>query len=128
MAVVTLVEGSELDELRVPGLGDAVRDLHMEWFHLPIRDYAVPDGAAEQEWARVGEALRGFLRAGGNVLLHCRGGLGRSGMMAARLLVELGWDPEQAIAAVRRARPHAIETEEQLSAVRRTRAIRPPGA
>jgi ADP-ribosyl-[dinitrogen reductase] hydrolase len=61
------------------------------------------------------------LQTGGSVLIHCRGGLGRTGTIAARLLVELGWQPRAAIEAVRGARPGAIETPQQerhvLSAV-----------
>jgi hypothetical protein len=44
-------------------------------------------------------------------------------MIAARLLVELGMAPEQAIRDVRRARKGAIETPAQLALVRRTKAI-----
>src|SRR5690349_3400333 len=41
--VVTLVEEDELERLQVTGLGEAVRDRHMEWLHLPIRDRSAPD-------------------------------------------------------------------------------------
>ena len=51
--------------------------------------------------------------AGCDVLVHCRGGLGRAGTIAARLLVELGMEPETAIASVRAVRPGAIETSDQ---------------
>jgi ADP-ribosyl-[dinitrogen reductase] hydrolase len=54
-----------------------------------------------------------FLRRKLNVLVHCRGGLGRAGTIAARLLVELGMEPTKAIASVRGVRPGAIETSEQ---------------
>jgi protein-tyrosine phosphatase len=60
------------------------------------------------------------LRSGGNVLVHCRGGLGRAGMIAARLLVEEGVPPETAMTAVRAARPRAIETPAQERWVRRS--------
>ena len=49
--------------------------------------------------------VRAILRAGFNVLVHCKGGLGRAGTVAARLLVELDWAPADAIAAVRAVRP-----------------------
>ena len=98
----------------------------MEWIHLPIRDVSIPDASAEATWKCAGEALRDLLRSGSNVLLHCRGGRGRSGMMGARLLVELGWDPEAAIQGVRQVRPSAIETNEQLLAVRQAMAIPTP--
>ena len=59
------------------------------------------------------ETLRNALLAGHRVLVHCRGGLGRAGTVAARLLVELGVPAVEAIRRVRAARPGAIETIEQ---------------
>ena len=112
-AVVTLVEDHELASLRVAALGDAVRGAHMAWYHLPICDAGVPGLAFEETWDDAGAQLRAIMRDGFNVLVHCKGGLGRAGMIAARLLIELGWLPDQAIAAVRRVRPGAIETNAQ---------------
>jgi ADP-ribosyl-[dinitrogen reductase] hydrolase len=60
-----------------------------------------------------GEELRSILRRKLDVLVHCRGGLGRARTIAARLLVELGMEPVNAIASVRAVRPGAIETREQ---------------
>ena len=59
------------------------------------------------------------------MVFHCRGELGRSGMIAARLLVELGWAPDKAIAAIRHVRPGAIETRSQEQVVMAARPIRP---
>ena len=63
-------------------------------------------------------ALLARLRDGESIVLHCKGGLGRTGMVAARLLVELGCTPEEAIVAVRQARSGTIETREQEAYVR----------
>jgi ADP-ribosyl-[dinitrogen reductase] hydrolase len=50
--------------------------------------------------------------------MHCRGGCGRSGTIAARLLVELGLaEPAEAIQKVRFSRPCAIERPEQEAVV-----------
>ena len=54
-----------------------------------------------------------MLREDRNILVHCRGGLGRAGTIAARLLIEIGIDPKIAISEVRAVRPGAIETVEQ---------------
>ena len=65
---------------------------------------------------RAGRAMmRG---AGSNVLVHCKGGLGRAGVIACRLLIELGMKPSEAIVAVRNVRPGAIETAAQLDYAR----------
>jgi ADP-ribosyl-[dinitrogen reductase] hydrolase len=58
------------------------------------------------------------MRDGFDVLVHCKGGLGRAGTIAARLLVELGTDPDVAIRQVRKVRPYSIETAEQAAHVR----------
>ena len=112
-AVVTLLEPAELSLLKVERLGEEVLRRNMSWFHLPIADVSTPDERFEQEWDVAGEELRSILRSGSNVLVHCRGGLGRAGTIAARLLVELGMDPATAIASVRAVRPGAIETSDQ---------------
>jgi hypothetical protein len=121
--VLTLVEPAELTALKVPDLGAEIVGRGIAWRHLPIADYAVPTEAFEHQWATQGPEIRALLRSGADVIVHCKGGLGRAGMMAARLLVELGMAPEQAIREVRRARKGAIETPSQLALVRRTVAL-----
>jgi ADP-ribosyl-[dinitrogen reductase] hydrolase len=122
--VVTLVEAEELELLAVTGLEAAVARHGMQWLHLPIRDVSVPDAAFEQQWQATGAKLRATLRRGGRLLVHCRGGLGRAGMISARILVEFGMPAAAAIAAIRRARsPSAIETIEQENHVRSCRLV-----
>ena len=121
--VLTLVEPAELKALKVPHLGEEIRGRGLDWRHLPIADYSVPAEAFEKEWEAHGREIRALLRSGSDVLVHCKGGLGRAGMIAARLLVELGMAPEQAIREVRRARKGAIETPAQLGLIRRTKAL-----
>lgn len=118
--VLTLIEPAELKELKVPLLGHEIRQRGIEWRHLPIADYSVPTKKFEDEWLTHGREIREMLRNGDDVLVHCKGGLGRAGMIAARLLAELGMDPEEAIHAVRHVRKGAIETPSQLALVRRT--------
>jgi ADP-ribosyl-[dinitrogen reductase] hydrolase len=125
-AVVTLVEDHELAALKVEGLGAAVEDRHMAWHHLPIADVHPPGRDFEARWAEVGEGLRARLRDGFGVLVHCKGGLGRAGTIAARLLVELGVEPAEAIRAVRAVRPGAIETEAQEAHVHACRPVPEP--
>ena len=62
------------------------------------------------------------LRDGFDVLVHCKGGLGRAGTMAGDLLVQLGVDAERAVELVREARPGAIENQEQEYRVLRAHA------
>jgi ADP-ribosyl-[dinitrogen reductase] hydrolase len=112
-ALVTLMESHELELLGVSGLGDIAVSQGMDWYHLPVRDVSVPSAMFEDQWADVGETLRTRLLDGQSIVVHCRGGLGRTGMVAARLLIELGDEPVLALQRVRAARPGAVETVEQ---------------
>jgi len=98
------------------GAGDLPRWLkakRLRWVHFPVVDFQAPrDGA---DWSVVSVPAAQLLDWGGTVLLHCRGGLGRSGMVALRLMIESGEDPAAALARLRAARPGAIETEPQLA-------------
>jgi len=111
-AVVTLAEPKELILLR-EYLGQEVRRGRMLWFHLPIVDVSTPADEFERQWQTAGDELRTLLRSGRDVLVHCRGGLGRAGTIGARLLIEVGMEPATAIRQVRAMRPGAIETREQ---------------
>ncbi len=112
--VVTLVGSDELESLGIARLGEEVRRRHMEWHHWPIRDGEVPDAAFEAAWPARSAMLRSLIARGGRVLIHCRAGLGRTGMVGARLLVETGMAASEAIATVRTSRPGAIETAAQV--------------
>ncbi len=127
-ALVTLMPGSELRSVGVSpvGLGAGARAAGLEWHHLPIRDVDVPDAAFEEAWCYAGPRLHRHLQRGALVVLHCLGGLGRSGTIAARLLVEQGESAATAIARVRAARPGAIETPAQESYVHACRSLSDP--
>ena len=111
--VVTLIEDHEFRLLSVQALEREVRELGMDWLHLPILDVSVPDSHFEQLWGTVGETVHSRLDAGERILIHCRGGLGRTGEVAGLILVERGIRPQDAIRQIRAVRPHAIETSEQ---------------
>jgi ADP-ribosyl-[dinitrogen reductase] hydrolase len=56
-------------------------------------------------------------------VVHCKGGLGRAGTIAAKLFIELGHSPDDAVRRVRAARPGAIETPSQRDYVLAQRAV-----
>lgn len=122
-AVVTLLQPREMEDLDVVRLGPETEARHMSWFHLPIADVSIPDVRFERDWIRTGEILRGLLRRGFDIVVHGRGGLGRAGTIAARLMIEFGVPADEAIRAVRGARPGAIATVEQERFVRAQRPI-----
>jgi ADP-ribosyl-[dinitrogen reductase] hydrolase len=125
--VITLVTNDELHELQVPDLGDAVGALGMKWWHLPMPDMGVPEAETADRWREyVGGEVRAHLRRGDKRLVHCKGGLGRTGLLAAQILVEFGIRPRDAILQTRAARSGAIENAAQEAHVYHAEVQRRP--
>lgn len=117
-AMVTLMEDHEFDLLKVRQLPIVAIGLGISWFHVPIRDVSIPDFRFHERWIGIGIGLREMLQGGEKVLIHCRGGLGRSGLVAAMLLIDSGVEAQEAVRRIRSARPGAIETIQQEAFVR----------
>lgn len=113
VSLVSLMEDEEFDLFWVPHLGEAVRRAGLNWFHLPIQDGDIPDARFDKLWPPAATVLTQTLSSGQKVVVHCRGGLGRTGLVSAMLLVELGEKPGEAMKRVRQSRPGAIETAGQ---------------
>lgn len=112
--VVTLVEQAELAAKGAAGLGASLAQAGVDWRHMPMADFGTPSVDDGPDWADViGNAVM-CLSDGGRVLVHCRGGCGRSGMAVLRIMIAAGEDADAALLRLRTARPCAIETDEQM--------------
>ena len=110
--LLSLVQPHEFPDSE--GLAAAVHATGITWRRMPVVDFGVPEIAA---WSAISPELHQRLDGRGVIAIHCWGGLGRTGTVAARLLVERGLSPFQAIAQIRALRPGAIETAEQANFV-----------
>lgn len=113
--VISLLEPAEFRALGIEALPARVHALGLQWHGLPISDGAAPDARLLHQWACLGPALESGLHSGERLLVHCRGGLGRAGTVAAMLLLQVGAcsNGEDAVAMVRKVRPGAVETRAQ---------------
>jgi ADP-ribosyl-[dinitrogen reductase] hydrolase len=98
----------------------------IRYLRRSIIDHGTP--ADPGEMTEILACLLGALREGRRIYLHCRAGIGRTGMVAGCLLVEQGLPGEDALAELNRlwrqsARseqwPSVPETPEQIEFVRR---------
>ena len=111
--LVILLDDGECDPDEIEDLRHAAEARSITLLSAPIADFSAPD--PRLDWPALIEHLAGELRQGGRIAFCCLAGYGRSGMMAARLLIATSPTPEAAIMAVRTARPGAIESEEQVA-------------
>jgi len=113
--VLSLTTEAEMVAQGAADVGAEVQDMGTRWIAFPVADMGVPDRESAADWRAASAAARAALRGGGRVLVHCRAGCGRSGMVALRLMVECGERPEAALRRLRAMRPCAVETEAQLA-------------
>lgn len=111
-AVLSLLTPDEERDLDLRDEANEVRAQGMDFTWFPIPDRQVP--RSEAKWSEVLDGVGRSLSTGKNVLIHCRQGIGRSGLVAACLLVKKGISPGAAVQSVSSARGMPVpETDEQ---------------
>ena len=110
--IVSLLEGEEERDLDLSGEGREARKHGMRFKSLPIGDRQVPE--SDIAFARAIDELDSELGAGRNVLVHCRQGIGRTGLVAGSLFILKGFKPDVALSRLSEARGIPVpETAEQ---------------
>ena len=113
-SLVSLVAVHEFDQfISYPKFEEKIGKRNFSWFFHPLKDMTAPDEIFRERFFETQSHLLENLRSGKKIAIHCKGGLGRSGTIAALLLRHLGFSAEKSIELVRKSRPGAIETEEQ---------------
>ncbi|MBI4700171.1 MAG: ADP-ribosylglycohydrolase family protein, partial [Deltaproteobacteria bacterium] len=115
--LVSLLEPDEYAALGIAGYREAVLGRGFALLELPIADGRAPgDEAAVREL--VGKIDAG-IRAGERVVVHCAGGLGRSGTVAGCVLVWQGYTADEALVMLAEHRSEKCpETDVQRAFVR----------
>jgi hypothetical protein len=114
-AVLSLMEEPELAYAGAPVtvLAEELRAHGVEWRHLPICDLGAPDERFEAVWVDLWPRLDLLLQQRGRVFIHCYAGLGRTGTVAALILMQYGFSARDAMRQVRTARPGSVQSLEQ---------------
>ena len=116
--VVSLLEDHENHELELGREGACCENAEILFLSYPIRDRSIPSsGPKTREFA---QAIFALLRDGKNVAIHCRGGIGRSSVIAACVMMLSGMTAEEALLKIENKRGCLIpDTMEQREWVKR---------
>lgn len=107
-----------MDELLQNGAGDIGQrcEAHgLRWFHLPVADEQSPAQDFDEAWLRDWPGIEEMLEQGAALAIHCKGGSGRTGLIAARILIARGMAADEASDAVQQLRPKAIRHPAHLA-------------
>lgn len=116
--LICLLQDDELAELGIATLPHAAEAAGMRFHRLPIADGELP--GATQGVAGLVSDIAGWAAAGENVVIHCKGGLGRAGTLGGCVLRAAGMDGDAALQELARARgPACPETSQQRHFVER---------
>lgn len=112
--IVSVLESFESQELGLQQEEALCKESGMDFISFQIPDRGVP--ASSADFAALVDSLAAKLSNGNSVGIHCRAGIGRSGLLAACVLGRLGIAPDRAFAMLTRARGVAVpDTEAQTA-------------
>ncbi len=121
--VVSALTPAEEQELDLTNERIAVKARGLRFLSLPIPDRDVPPSLGTV--IEIVAAVKSDLSSGKKVLIHCRQGIGRSGMIAACLLIISGIPVEVALSTLSNKRGLPVpETEEQRKWLQRYSEIK----
>ena len=111
-AIVSLLEQSEQEDLGLEHEQDFAEKTGVRFLSLPIPDRDVP--VSRTATLKVLSKIENLLGSGAHIGIHCRQGIGRSGLIAAALLIMAGSNATEALASIRKARGVEVpETDQQ---------------
>lgn len=108
-AILTLMPQDEMQRNAVIDLPELCAQLGLEWFHLPIEDDRAPEQFFQDAWQQSRELIHALVNDGKSIAIHCKGGSGRTGLVAAQILLERGVALDEVVVRVRAIRPHALQ-------------------
>lgn len=113
--MVTMMTQHDLVEHQADSIPVLCEELGMAWYHLPIEDGCAPEEPFVQAFAVHKTALLNAVKAGATIVIHCHGGSGRTGLMAAILMLELGYASTQVKTQIQQIRPKALTSPVQVN-------------
>ncbi len=112
--LVSLLEAHEIRELGLQTAPDLCAANQIDFVHHPIKDRGLPPSISATQKLVV--QLHEDILEGKNTVIHCRAGIGRTGLLAAAVLIRQGYEVATALAMISKARGVTVpDTDEQIA-------------
>ncbi len=109
--IVSLLEPQEQYEVGLDREEELCTQYNMAYSSFPIPDRGLPNTNLALQFA---DKVFSEISKGSHTAIHCRAGIGRTGLIAGTVLVRAGFDPVEAIQMISEARGVRVpDTEEQ---------------
>ena len=108
------MEEREIEEFVGESIGDVAAKFDLKkYIHFPLPDMSYPSEEIQKGWLELVDELASYVQGGNKVVIHCKAGKGRTGMLVACVLITLGAERKKVVSLVRDIRPGTIQTWQQ---------------
>lgn len=113
-AIISLMPQQEMTQNAVDALPALCDELKLRWFHCPVEDDQAPLADFAAAWQLHSADIHQLLNDGKNIAIHCKGGSGRTGLIAAQIMLERGIDKAEVKQRIQALRPNALTLASHL--------------
>lgn len=117
--VITLMTNEEMALHNVAEIPETCLNQDMDWFHFPIEDDQAPTADFDMKWINEKSKVLELLDSGKTLAIHCKGGSGRTGLMATLILREKNVGLADAMTQVKALRPNSLKLKPHVEYLNR---------
>lgn len=111
--IVSLLESHEMYEVGLQNEKELTEKNGMNFYSLPIKDRGLPESISE--FRSFTKKIYNEVNEGNSTVIHCRAGIGRTGIVAASVLMHHGFEASEAFSLISLKRGVQVpDTEEQI--------------
>ncbi|MBD1391226.1 tyrosine-protein phosphatase [Neiella sp. HB171785] len=113
--LITMMPAEEMVKNEVTAIPELCQQLAVDWYHFPVEDDCAPEEDFEAAWTRDKTAVIAAAKANKTFAVHCKGGTGRTGLMIALILAELGLGYDEIIERVQAVKVKSLTLTPHLN-------------
>jgi len=113
--LLTLMFDKDMINNDITSLPQLCEENNITWLQLPIIDDGTPCEVFERQWDKYRQSIIALINKQGTITIHCKGGYGRTGLVAGLILRCHGLTAEQALKKLQKVKPRSLKNKRQLA-------------